>query len=274
MLLCFCNNSGGFFGRALAPGDCIGRADTGIDAEPSTGQQTVVRSVHDPLRDATTSSSGSRVWELRVLPGAGDPSTTHDVDPLELQVLSDYEFDVLPVRTPMLYATVGLLSGSLSSCFFCFSVFLISASVSANSLLVYRRPEMNYQRSDRMAVCLSVAESSGNDTTTTTTTISDGSAASVLVGGQQMSEPCVSGTIQLPPDGNPLILLAEHQTTGGYKVPGVVIKADLWQVGQMRPGDKLRFVPTSPETATAALRSRWMQAHECTEVEEDSEISP
>ena len=135
-----------------------------------------------------------------------------------------------------------------------------------------------------MAVCLSVAESSGDDTTTTTTTTttSDGRgscnlgnvAPAVLVGGQQMSEPCVSGTIQLPPDGNPLILLAEHQTTGGYKVPGVVIKADLWQVGQMRPGDKLRFVPTSPEAATAALRNRWMQAHECTEAEGDFEISP
>jgi hypothetical protein len=75
-----------------------------------------------------------------------------------------------------------------------------------------------------------------------------------LVGGQQLSEACVSGTIQLPPDGNPLILLAEHQTTGGYKVPGVVIRADLWKVGQMRPGDSLRFVETTPEEATAALR--------------------
>ena len=35
-----------------------------------------------------------------------------------------------------------------------------------------------------------------------------------LEGGEQMSEACARGTIQLPPDGNPLILLAEHQTTG------------------------------------------------------------
>jgi hypothetical protein len=48
----------------------------------------------------------------------------------------------------------------------------------------------------------------------------------------------VSGTIQLPPDGNPLILLAEHQTTGGYKVPGVVIQADLWKV---KPCDRCCF---------------------------------
>ncbi|KAH8056013.1 AHS1-like protein [Aureococcus anophagefferens] len=54
-----------------------------------------------------------------------------------------------------------------------------------------------------------------------------------LPGGQQLSEACVSGTVQLPPDGNPVILLAEHQTTGGYKVPGVVIAADLWQTAPL-----------------------------------------
>ena len=41
----------------------------------------------------------------------------------------------------------------------------------------------------------------------------------------------MSGTVQLPPDGNPVILLAEHQTTGGYSVPAVVIQAGLY--GQM-----------------------------------------
>ena len=105
-------------------------------------------------------------------------------------------------------------------------------------------------RSDRMAVCLSVAGSE-----------EDG-GGSKLVGGQQMSEACASGTIQLPPDGNPLILLAEHQTTGGYKVPAVVIKADLWQVGQMRPGDSLRLVPTTTEEAIDALRQLRAQAKE------------
>lgn len=64
----------------------------------------------------------------------------------------------------------------------------------------------------------------------------------------------MSGTIQIPPDGKPLILLAEHQTTGGYKVPGVVIQADLWQVGQMQPGDTLQFLKTTPAEATAALQ--------------------
>ena len=97
-------------------------------------------------------------------------------------------------------------------------------------------------RSDRMAVC--VSHGGGGD---------DG-GADLPAGGQQMSEACVSGTVQLPPDGNPVILLSEHQTTGGYKVPGVVIQADLWKVGQMRPGDTMRFVETTTDEATAALR--------------------
>ena len=105
-------------------------------------------------------------------------------------------------------------------------------------------------RSDRMAVCLSL---DGGD---------EGTGQS-LVGGEQMSEACVSGTIQLPPDGKPLILLAEHQTTGGYKVPGIVIQADLWQVGQMNPGDSLRFVETTAEEATAALNELRQQSREC-----------
>ena len=112
-------------------------------------------------------------------------------------------------------------------------------------------------RSDRMAVCLALAsplplpaeehEGAGAGAGAPT-------PPAPLQGGQQLSEACVSGTVQLPPDGNPLILLAEHQTTGGYKVPGVVIEADLWRVGQMRPGDRLRFVLTTAGEAAAALR--------------------
>ena len=83
-----------------------------------------------------------------------------------------------------------------------------------------------------------------------------------LQGGQQMSEACVSGTVQLPPDGNPVILLAEHQTTGGYAVPAAVIQADLWKVGQMRVGETLRFVRTTRAEATAALQQLHAQAAE------------
>jgi allophanate hydrolase subunit 2 len=65
-----------------------------------------------------------------------------------------------------------------------------------------------------------------------------------------------SGTIQLPPDGRPIILGPDHQTTGGYRVVGVVISADLPALGQLAPGMRLRLVATDRAAAVAALRER------------------
>ena len=61
------------------------------------------------------------------------------------------------------------------------------------------------------------------------------------------------GTIQLTPSGQPLVLLNDGGTTGGYPVIGVVISADRWRLGQARPGSWLRFTPTDPSAATAAM---------------------
>ncbi|HEU5349721.1 MAG TPA: 5-oxoprolinase/urea amidolyase family protein, partial [Ktedonobacterales bacterium] len=77
-----------------------------------------------------------------------------------------------------------------------------------------------------------------------------------LDGGQVVSEGMPRGAVQLPPDGEPLLLLADAQATGGYRVPAVVISADLWQIGQLRPGDTVRFQRVAPEEALAALRRR------------------
>lgn len=55
-----------------------------------------------------------------------------------------------------------------------------------------------------------------------------------------ISEPSLSGAIQIPPDGQPIILLAE-QTVGGYAKIATVISSDLDLVAQARPGDKIRF---------------------------------
>ncbi len=75
-------------------------------------------------------------------------------------------------------------------------------------------------------------------------------------GGQIVSEGVPRGAIQLPPDGEPILLLAEHQTTGGYLIPAVVIAADHWRVGQLRPGERVRFALAAEEEAIAALRAR------------------
>lgn len=59
------------------------------------------------------------------------------------------------------------------------------------------------------------------------------------------SEPVVPGTVQLPPDGLPIVLLGDCGTVGGYPRIGHVASVDLPRLAQMRPGETLRFVPTS-----------------------------
>jgi biotin-dependent carboxylase-like uncharacterized protein len=65
------------------------------------------------------------------------------------------------------------------------------------------------------------------------------------VAGELPSEGIVLGAVQVPADGQPLIFLADHPTTGGYPVVGVVDNADLPLVAQARPGTAVRFVPWS-----------------------------
>jgi biotin-dependent carboxylase-like uncharacterized protein len=59
--------------------------------------------------------------------------------------------------------------------------------------------------------------------------------------GELPSEGLVLGAVQVPPDGQPLVFLADHPTTGGYPVLAVVAPEDLWQCAQLRPGDEVRF---------------------------------
>lgn len=61
-------------------------------------------------------------------------------------------------------------------------------------------------------------------------------------GGDELpSEGLVAGAIQVPPDGQPILLLADHPTTGGYPVIAVVRTGDLGLAAQLRPGRQLRF---------------------------------
>jgi len=58
-----------------------------------------------------------------------------------------------------------------------------------------------------------------------------------------LSEAVTTGTVQVPPEGKPIVLMADAQSTGGYPRIAQVIEADLPVLGQLRPGDVLRFVP-------------------------------
>lgn len=64
-----------------------------------------------------------------------------------------------------------------------------------------------------------------------------------------VSEPVAPGTIQLPADGCPIVLLADAQTVGGYARLGHVIAADLPRLAQCIPGQTLHFAPVDAATA-------------------------
>ncbi|MDH6109064.1 biotin-dependent carboxylase-like uncharacterized protein [Kitasatospora sp. MAP12-15] len=63
--------------------------------------------------------------------------------------------------------------------------------------------------------------------------------------GELESEGMVLGAVQVPPDGQPVVFLADHPTTGGYPVLGVVPEADLDAAAQVRPGTPVRFTVVS-----------------------------
>jgi antagonist of KipI len=70
-------------------------------------------------------------------------------------------------------------------------------------------------------------------------------------GDELLSFVVVAGAVQVPSGGGPILLMADHQTAGGYPVVAVVAGASLPVAAQLAPGDEVRFVETSVETALA-----------------------
>ncbi|WP_347975467.1 biotin-dependent carboxyltransferase family protein [Bosea vestrisii] len=70
------------------------------------------------------------------------------------------------------------------------------------------------------------------------------------------SEAIVRGSIQVAGDGVPTILLADHQTTGGYPKIATVVDSELDSFVQLRSRDEIRFIPISPDKAVELSRSR------------------
>lgn len=75
--------------------------------------------------------------------------------------------------------------------------------------------------------------------------------------GEMLSEGQALGAIQIPPDGQPIVLLAGRATVGGYPKLGVVITPDVALLGQARPGDVVRFTPIEAAEAVAVYRDWW-----------------
>ncbi|KYH28957.1 MULTISPECIES: biotin-dependent carboxyltransferase family protein [Clostridium] len=66
---------------------------------------------------------------------------------------------------------------------------------------------------------------------------------------EMISEAVSLGTVQVPPDGNPIILLADRQTTGGYPKLAEIISVDIPIIAQLKPGDNIKFQEVSLEYA-------------------------
>lgn len=69
-----------------------------------------------------------------------------------------------------------------------------------------------------------------------------------------ISDPVLPGDIQILGDGTPIVLMRDHQPTGGYPRIGTIISADLDRFAQLRPGSALAFAPVSVEHAQSLLR--------------------
>jgi antagonist of KipI len=71
-----------------------------------------------------------------------------------------------------------------------------------------------------------------------------------------LSAGVAAGSVQVPGDGAPIVLLADRQATGGYAVIAAVVSADLATLAQLAPGSSVSFSRTTADEAVAAARQR------------------
>lgn len=74
---------------------------------------------------------------------------------------------------------------------------------------------------------------------------------------ERISDATAMGALQVPPDEQPILLMADRQTTGGYPKIAVVISVDLHLAGQLLPGDAIHFRLTTQAEALAAMKAEW-----------------
>lgn len=84
--------------------------------------------------------------------------------------------------------------------------------------------------------------------------------ASAGLAGDMISDATFTGGLQVPPSGNPILLMADRQTTGGYPQIATVITADLPAAGQLAPGDWVEFELCTRDQAISALvaQKEWL----------------
>lgn len=82
----------------------------------------------------------------------------------------------------------------------------------------------------------------------------EGKPIAMVGGADIISDGLVFGSIQVSGNGQPTIMMADHQTSGGYAKIATVIRSDLSILAQMGPGEKLEFEALSPNTAQDLYR--------------------
>ncbi|MGE3276084.1 MAG: biotin-dependent carboxyltransferase family protein [Vicinamibacterales bacterium] len=90
--------------------------------------------------------------------------------------------------------------------------------------------------------------------------------------GEPISEPVAMGAIQVPAAGEPILLMADRQTAGGYPKIGTVIAADLPVAAQLAPGDAIDFDFCTRQEAAAALIARERQLLRYTDLRTDEPV--
>jgi antagonist of KipI len=80
--------------------------------------------------------------------------------------------------------------------------------------------------------------------------------------GQWISDGTAMGDLQVPPDEQPILLMADRQTTGGYPKIAVVISAHLHLAAQLMPGETVEFSTTTLPEAQVALRAQWNEVNQ------------
>ncbi len=86
-----------------------------------------------------------------------------------------------------------------------------------------------------------------------------GTAIATVNGSDIISDGIVEGSIQVASDGQPIVMLADHQTTGGYAKIATVIPPDVAVLAQCRPGDRILFCVVSPQEAVQICRAQAKQ---------------
>lgn len=158
--------------------------------------------------------------------------------------------DLLRVRQSSAFVQRTLTSASSS----------ITRIEAETVLRVTRGPQQDWFGADAFATLFSTSFTVSDQSGRTGLRLK-GSSITPRNTAQLLTDGIPLGAIQIPPDGQPIILFVDQQTTGGYPKIANVIAADLHLVGQLRARDTLRFREVSIEEAVELLRQQelWLK---------------